>query len=381
MSNPLSASTRIFGTNATYHHPDRLAKSSGKEAWQVKLGDFAAVGTLLASDKGLVFLQTPEQLIAVNTANGSVRWKQESQAIGNAILTPNDGLLHVQGKDLVLRSAETGDILKKLPVQANANFVPRLTTNQLILVQETVGDKTLLSAYDLALNKAWDIPFSQTHAQLQVYPLKDSLILLSQEGVSCYSLDGKKVWSLSVAQIGGQLPNLIAKLSEDSLLLHNYSTKVPSLILTISTAQVKPIQLPDAIVGFPVVVHKPDGEFALFYQAQAKDLGFGNKEYRLVMVDQQGNKRWEVTNSVQPRFMIADQSGNLFVAFSPTLEQFNLYGSYRESSPCFVKGFDTKGSELFTYTASNPRPILSPLSIGVEGELYFVADGTLHAIH
>lgn len=371
----------IYSVDATSQHSNRVASGVGKEIWQIKLGDFDAAGMLVNCDKGVILIQTREQLIAVSAANGTLLWKQQAHDIRCAILAPNDMILHIQEGHLVSRSLVNGTIQNQAKLIVNPSFTPQITTNNLVVIQEIKGDQTSLSALDLNLNKVWEIPLEKLSGSCPATILKNGIAVVSQEGVSAYSLTGEKLWSRSFSEMGGKVPNLVVKLSDDTILLHSHDLKVPSLVLSVSTGQVKQVRLPHKITHTPLVLQKPTGEFELFYQTQAKDLGFGNKQYQLVMVDQLGNKRWEHTSQIQPRSMIADQKGTLFIAFSPTAEQFKLYGSYHDKSPCFIKNLDADGKEISSFSPPGLGPILSPLCISPEGKLLFVDNGTLHALN
>lgn len=380
MAYPIGTRPKIYGTNSTFHLHDRIAKSAGKELWHVKLGDFPSVGTLLSSDREVVIAQTPEQIIGLNAANGSMLWKKKGEDIGNAALAPGNTFVHLQGDGLVVRSVSDGKELHTLKVNANSIFTPRLTTNGLILIQEESEEHTMLGAYDLSLKKAWEVKLPKIEGALQTFTMKDSVALVTPEGLTCYSLDGKSRWSLPVAELGGRLPNLVAKLSEDSLLFHY--NQGPSQVVSISKRGVQPLQLPDKIVGYPMVLKRPNGEYELFYQAPSRDLDENghHTEFRLVMVDAQGHKKWEIKEQEAPRFMISDQQENVFVAFSPNLDRFVLYGGFSEKPTCYIRGFDASGKELCTFIPPEPHPILSPVSIGIKGEIYFFAGGILYAI-
>lgn len=370
----------IMGTPESFYLANRVATSSGKEAWHAHLCDDSVVGSLVTDADGLVIVQTSQELFKVRTTNGSILWKSKAQGIGNIILAPDKRLIHFQedGKELVIRSTSDGSMLKKIDVAANTLFTPRLTSNQLILIQDHSDGKTRLCAFDLNLDKAWEIDLPLTHLAHQAFPFQDSILIATEQGVQCYSLEGKSRWSLDPSRFGGHVPNLVAKLSEDHLLLQ--FRQAPAQVVTVSTRDAKPFPLPAKMVGYPVILQNDKHEYALFYQAPPKNLGPDQQEHHLVMVDNHGHKLWEIKDNEQPRFMIADHNGNVFIAFSPSLEYFRLYGGLELTSPLsYIRSFDVHGKEISKPIPSE-YPIVSPLSIGMEGELYYFAHGTLHAV-
>ncbi|MCE5318370.1 MAG: hypothetical protein LLG04_13550 [Parachlamydia sp.] len=382
MASPIHRNPPILGTPASFYLSDRVATSVGNESWKASLCHESVVGSLVANAGSVLIAQTPQELFGVNPANGSILWNIKAAGIGNIILAPDKRLIHFQGdgKELVIRSAVDGSVENKIEVMANPMFTPRLTSNQLILIQEQSGDKTRVCAFDLSLKKEWEITLPFSHSTLQAFPFKEAILITTEQGLQCYTLEGKSLWSLDPSHFGGHIPHLVAKLSDDQMLLQFSQAGLPAQVVTLSTREVKALHLPAKIVGYPIVLQKDSGEYALFYQMPPKNMGFGRQEYRLVMVDAHGRKQWEVKDNEQPRFMIADHDGNVFIAFSPTLEQFRLYGGLEQQSPLsYVRSFDANGKELYKKIPST-HPILSPLSIGIEGELYYFTNGTLHAV-
>ncbi|MFP4124167.1 outer membrane protein assembly factor BamB family protein [Coleofasciculus sp.] len=323
---------------------------------------FRKASSLVVSDR--IIISDIHHLVSVSR-DGQIEWARDfAKTRSDTLILPTGELVAIEedGFKLVVRSRSTGEPLLSLPVDTWAYAVPAVTKNCFIYT----SDSNDLIAISTTEDILWKV---QTDGFIRHQPLivHHQVLVSHRGGLTAYSLtEGKRLWQISLAVGNAMTPPIRV----DS---HRVIVGYPDGIfrVDIQTQEVSPWLAPSDcrfLSNSPLVfTYLPAYGLILTTTAGVE----GKKA--VVSVTESGEVLWQYPISKIPVAISVGTAGQVYIAQSPTLDEWDKYKDFCEFS-CFLLGLSATGEELWKW--ESPAPITSGLVVA-DDVVYGVCDGNL----
>jgi hypothetical protein len=325
---------------------------------------FRKVKSLVASNNR-VLVSDSNQMVAITTEGQMVWHLKFERPIGKMVIAPSGDIVGIcdGGKQLTVRSPDTGELKLSIPVNSCVYAIPAVTKSYLICH----GWDNQLNVFSQIGELCWSAPTDKNAIWMQPVVVED-WVFTSSQGVMAYALDdGSKLglWG----ELSPSEGILTMRRADAKRIVVGYGID-QLFILNQEHRTVYPWILPSGYRIFMdslMVSESPDSELTLIATAGVE----GKKA--VVSVRESGEVLWQYPISKIPVAISVGTAGQVYIAQSPTLDEWDKYKDFCEFS-CFVLGLSATGEELWRWEA--PAPITSGLAVADDG-VYGVCDGNL----
>ncbi|MFP5269422.1 outer membrane protein assembly factor BamB family protein [Coleofasciculus sp.] len=325
---------------------------------------FRKVKSLVVSNNR-VLVSDSDQMVAI-TAEGQMLWHLRFEhPIGKMVVAPSGDIVGIcdGGKQLTVRSPNTGELKLSIPVNSFVYAIPAVTKSHLIYH----GWDNQLNVFYQTGELCWSAPTDKKAIWIQPVVVED-WVFTSTQGVMAYAVDdGSKRGSWDELSPSEEI--LTMRRADAKRIVVGYGIN-QLFILNKEHCTVCPWILPSGYRIFMdslTVFESPDSELTLIATA-----GVDGKK-AVVSVTESGEMLWEYPISKTPVAISVGTAGQVYIAQSPTLDEWDKYKDFCEFS-CFLLELSATGEELWKWEA--PAPITSLLAVA-DDAIYVVCDGNL----
>ena len=289
--------------------------------------------------------------ITVFTCGGRMLWRMDLAEKGGVCVASPDSsiLIHTQNnaQTLCLRNIHNGSLVASMDVQVNPHAIPVFSAAQnRIFVNIAIADKPFLAAFDMNLNRLWNIPLETSSKRLQVHVLNRGVFLIQDTHGTLVGEDGAILKNIPFEETCTGAKQIVG-----GAFLLQFEDKTSHKIFRFFDAQKLTFSdklfNPDLSLDSSVVNAKSADSFTILCKSRKVSKSPGFCEHRLVRFDSTLKPIWEYRSALAPRAIVVDQADNCFIAFAPECaEKFDLYQRYDSQSLSFLKGFDRDGNQI-----------------------------------
>lgn len=327
-----------------------------------------AVLAIEETPSGHLFVQTSTSIIALSSANGTVLWESPIQNAAKMAQLSNGNIVCLtdNASRLSLLDGSTGTCLQTINSVSFATNAPVISPCGHICTLQK--NKLSITVYDEALRHVREFTLGKQVVD-SIVMLENTLVATSSQALECIDLQRGLSSSIPLPTS----PHTSSKASSRTLFIEYKDGK--NYLFDVQTHQLIPLAISIQPQTHPLAVE--DGTYGIVCQSMTHQ-GFEDI-YTIRLVKPSGELQWQVSDCVEPRFMLANANKQIIVAFSPSHETVRLANPFQPPPSCYIKIYDLQGTKLYTHIS--PQPILSPLACNTQGCIYFYSDGKVHALN
>lgn len=389
--------SRYGGADAASVSPI-TTQSTGTVQWSVALPVPRATGLVVGAD-GTCFVTSRETLTAVD-AHGKIRWSHTSKYMYAPYLLDTTHVMVYEEQGVTVYDQLTGTEIAVFPSKFQTK--PIRTPDGALIYVAIDDDQLMFHRRTLSgTNQAWavvDLATSGNFIWTEAAPtirsplmFERQILLVVRGRLHAYDDDGRLCWWADRHVVSsGPLPvdaadcKILTSLIQidRSRILVGMGWNEGSGFFIVDVLQQRvdplPIHLP---VKEPIALPSLPGYgtcMALQGWPEGDNIK-GTSREKIVVIDLAGNLLWQHTMARAPHTIVADATGKIIIASSPSQAYWDTYQPWiHQEKSCVVQCFSPTGEVCWRWQA--PGPISPVLAIGHEGVIHVVADGSLWAI-